>query len=273
MPTVHSPNENQNTSPEDFHQLLRRHAEYRRRSYNESRVYHIPVLRTNPMRFNVVLLGDSMIERFQTTAQCNNLRPWPSPNMRHSPNTKGIPFSSSTKAHQLDGVFNSGVSGDKYDNILYRLRGDMTQRHGLLGLMEVLEEQDILLWVVHAGTNNLDPTHGLRDGDIADLRLILQTLLRISHPAAHILLTGLFYRSDIRNNLVDDANFKLKSLHELMNNNVGDGRISFLPPPTTLKENFHFADHVHLNQEGYRLWISELWPRMSEILAAIYNDD
>ncbi|OTA54524.1 hypothetical protein K449DRAFT_439423 [Hypoxylon sp. EC38] len=272
-PTVHSPHENQNTSPEEFQRLLRQHAEYKRRSYNESRVYQIPVLLTNPMRFNVVLLGDSMIERFQTTARCNNLRPWPSPSMRHSSNTKGTPFSPSAKTHQLDGVFNAGVSGDRYDNILYRLRGDTTQRHGLPGLMEVLEEQEILTWVVHAGTNNLDATHGLRDGDVADLRLILQTLLRISHPAAHILLTGLFYRSDIRNNLVDDANLKLKSLYKLMNNNVGDERISFLPAPKTVKKGSHFADHVHLNEEGYRLWISELWPRMNKILAAIYDDE
>ncbi|OTA81851.1 hypothetical protein M434DRAFT_85160 [Hypoxylon sp. CO27-5] len=139
--------------------------------------------------------------------------------------------------------------------------------------MEVLEEQEILTWVIQAGTNNLDATHGLRDGDVADLQLILQTLLRISHPAAHILLTGLFYRGDIRNKLVDDANLKLKSLYKLMNNNVGDERISFLPAPKTVKKDSHFADHVHLNEEGYRLWISELWPRMNKILAAIYDDE
>ncbi|KAI1413497.1 SGNH hydrolase-type esterase domain-containing protein [Hypoxylon sp. FL1857] len=258
--------ENQNISDRTFQEVLIRHAKYKEYSYEESRVSHVPLLQSNPpLSFDVVLLGDSMIERFKTTAQYKDFWHWPSKNIIHALNTSSSP----SKSPRLHGLFNAGVSDDGYENIIYRLVGDGLH---LQGLKDILKDRNIKLWVIHAGTNNLNWALGLQERNVMDLRLILQTLFRISKPKTNILLTGLFYRYDIEDDVIDRANLRLRCLVELMNSNIPGKRISFLPAPTTIETDSHYDDHIHLNEEGYRLWINELWPRMCEILDAIGDE-
>lgn len=74
-------------------------------------------------KIDVVLLGDSMLERFQTTGKYTQIG--------------GL---------QYPRVFNAGVGGDKIENVLYRIR---------LGLLSILKAKNPKLVVIHIGTNNL----------------------------------------------------------------------------------------------------------------------
>ncbi|KAI1139267.1 SGNH hydrolase-type esterase domain-containing protein [Hypoxylon sp. FL0543] len=237
MLTIESSDENTTASKKDFLKLLEKYAVYRQYSRNHSRAHHESFLMCEYGMHELVLLGDDIIDRLQTTVDFESLLPG-------------------------TGVFDAGISGDRYEHILYRL---MSKQDGGR-LMSALEEQDVRVWVVHAGTNNIDCLSGLRDADVLLLRLLLQTLLRISNSSSCIILAGLFYRCDMLDDLVDDANSKLRSLTALMNANLGEDRISFIPAPSTIVKTKHMVDHVNLNEEGYTLWAEKLLPEIEAML-------
>lgn len=62
-----------------------------------------------------MLLGDSMIERMQTTCKSASLRPWPAAAI-----LSDAYLLESTVLHKerLEGVFHAGVGGDKYEDVL-----------------------------------------------------------------------------------------------------------------------------------------------------------
>lgn len=167
---------------------------------------------------SAVLLGDSMIERMTTTGNNKSLHLWPSETMYSETDLEATNLR--RRALRLPGIvrisgmLNAGCSGDKIENVIYRLVGD--PERGLTGLSEALSspkrQRKVKLWVVHAGTNNLHPKKGLTDASVQAFRVLLETVLDISDESTHILVTGLFYRKDIKNKLVDQANAKLKKL-------------------------------------------------------------
>lgn len=127
----------------------------------------------------------------------------------------------------------------------------------------------IRLWVVQAGTNNLSPKKGLTDADRDALRVLLETLLDVN-PAdgeeCRMLVTGLFYRKDVANELVDEANAKICGVVRVLNDKFGSERVVFLPASAEVKTDKHLVDHVHLTLDGYRLWIKELFPAVMSLL-------
>ncbi|KAK9773166.1 putative SGNH hydrolase-type esterase domain-containing protein [Seiridium cardinale] len=261
--------ENQVLPKSSFNALISSHAKFKERSFDTSKNVHIQTLRSLHIVPSVMLLGDSMIERFQTTGHSPNFvpgspdrppQPWPSPILLSDKCLESLTRSAQVGVQRIEDVFNAGVGGDKFENILYRLHGDPSRQ--LPGLMEQLAENDIKLWVVHAGTNNLHPKRGLSDASISAQRILLQAVLRISKPGTKIMLTGLFYRLDIPDRLVDEANVKMESLAGLMNQNLEENSVVFVAPPTTVVKEKHLEDHVHLNTEGYHLWVQYLLPKM-----------
>ncbi|KAF3022634.1 hypothetical protein E8E14_013960 [Neopestalotiopsis sp. 37M] len=231
------------------HQILVQHqSKFKERSFATSKNEHIALLGSLPEGPQIVLLGDSMIERMQTTGQSASLQPWPSASILtdadlESERLKGC-------AHQrLDGVFHAGVGGDKYENILYRLHGD--EERQLPGLLDTLRLSDINLWLIHAGTNNLHPKRGLSDASVEVLRLVLESILAVSTPQTKILLSGLFYRTDIADHLVDEANMKLECLVNSQNDQIGlEPRLYFMRAPDSVRKEVDLEDHVHLNEKG-----------------------
>ncbi|RYP30534.1 hypothetical protein DL767_006211 [Monosporascus sp. MG133] len=204
---------------EDFKQILRLCAKFKERSFETAAKTHIPLLKSCTTGPAIILLGDSMIERMVTTADSPSFHPWPSDAILSEDSLASLGGQAGRKINRLGSVFNAGVGGDKYENILYRLVGDDSEERQLPGLLEILQGRDIDIWVVHAGTNNLHPKRGLTNVDVNKLRLLLEAALRISRPETNLLLTGLFYRKDIADGLVDDANRKLEALVESMNEN------------------------------------------------------
>lgn len=169
-------------------------------------------------------------------------------------------------SRRLEGVFNAGVGGDGMQNIIYRLAGD-SERH-LDGLLPVLAAHNIKLFVIHCGTNNLRAKHGLRDGDVQHMRLILQSVLHIARAEAKVLVTGLFYRNDISDLLVDQANNKIETLVESMNTNINAQRFVYMSPSARVGKQ-HLVDQVHLSIDGYKLWVEDLFQEVARLLREV----
>ncbi|KAI8166587.1 hypothetical protein K4K49_007705 [Colletotrichum sp. SAR 10_70] len=164
------------------------------------------------------------------------------------------PQTSSAKPARLQGVFNAGVGGDKFENVIYRLTGSSDPLRPLGGLLDALRNRSVKLWVLHVGTNNLHPKRGLRDPDLALLRLIVEALLGMG---GKILLVGLFRRMDINDELVVKANENYLELVRQFQEE-GSDRIEFLEPPLVDMDEC-LVDHVHLNEKGYQIWSEVLF--------------
>ncbi|OHF00909.1 RNA recognition domain-containing protein [Colletotrichum orchidophilum] len=227
---------------------------YKQRSHETSRARHLVELENNHTPPSVVFLGDSMIERLIKTGLSPSFDPWPSPTLisdeviaQYQTHTPSI------NTGRLQGVFNAGVGGDKFENVIYRLVGSTDPSRPLVGLLEALQNRGVKLWVLHLGTNNLHPKHGMRKADLDLLGLIIEALLDMG---GKVLLVGLFRRKDIKDELVTEANENYIELIKQIEKGRPD-RIQFLEPPMIDMDEC-LADHVHLNQGGYQIWAEVL---------------
>jgi len=175
---------------------------------------------------------------------------------------------------RLPNVLNLSVGGDKIQNIAYRLIGDPDKdpkRH-LHGYVPVLAQLNTAkLWVVQAGTNNLQGRKGLVERDVDAMGTLLRSLLLIA-GGSRVLVTGLFPRSDIGREVVDKANRSFEQLVKDINEEgEGEGkeRVVFLAATKEVWDIPHFVDHVHLSLEGYRIWMRELFPKAVEVLKGV----
>ncbi|CAO3566626.1 unnamed protein product [Mortierella alpina] len=235
-------------SQAEFKQQIQEAMAFKARSHETFSNIHMPELQTmvsstpdlsssQPIINNqvqgtikAVLIGDSMLERLKTTGACTELA-------------------------QLDGSFNAGCGGDKIENVFYRL-----------SLMSpLLETLQIRLWVVMIGTNNLRKK-GLRQSDVPLYRLLLQALLRIA-PGSNALVCEIFKRKDVEDQHVDEANEMIKAMLTEMNGNLGEERIFWSDAPAEVTKE-RLEDHVHLDDEGYRIWDRILFPRVLQLLEA-----
>lgn len=199
-------------------------AQHKARSLEYAR-RHLTTVEENGHKVVVGLLGASILERMGTTGEWENLQSWPSETMASDSaiqtmndamddtDTDVAPIS------RIEGVANFGCGGDKIQNVLYRVVGDpKTNLKGLAQELQtrnagnLLTRRNLKLWVIQAGTNNLHRKHGLREADLHAMDVLLRTLHHLSHPGTKFLVTGLFYRRDIPNELVDRANDALQSL-------------------------------------------------------------
>lgn len=211
---------------EFMEEMAVKHAQHKARSF-EYAGRHLTMVGKNGHQVVVGLLGDSMLERMETTGEWQNLQTWPSETMASDSAIQTMneamdatdTDTDATPISRIQGVANFGCGGDKIQNILYRVIGDPDMN--LKGLAQELQSPDaggpvtrrnLKLWVIQAGTNNLHRKHGLRDTDLYSMDVLLSTLHRLSHPGTKFLVTGLFYRRDIPNELVDQANDALQSL-------------------------------------------------------------
>lgn len=230
------------------------HGKYKQRSHETSRERHTIELQNNPTGPSVVLLGDSMIERMVTTGLSPSFDPWPSTALISDETFRQQPQVSSASPGRIQGVFNAGVGGDKFENVIYRLTGSSDPVKPLNGLLDALRNRDVKLWVLHVGTNNLHPKRGMRKSDLVLLRLVVEALLETN---GKILLVGLFRRKDIKDELVAEANESYVELVRQFQEN-GSSRIEFLEPPLVDMDEC-LEDHVHLNERGYQIWAQVLF--------------
>lgn len=221
----------QRFSESDFRQLIHDSMKSTYRSHDAHNEIHLPVLSQNPaLPFTTVLIGDSMIERLQTTG-------------------------SSTRIARLPSSFNAGVGGDRIENVLYRLD---------LGLFTSLKNRGIKLWVLMIGTNHIGKKKGLKKKELDAYRVLVQALLRIA-PQSRILACGIFQRRDVDDGNIERANLMLKELVGEINKQLDGEKVFWVDAPGGVKEE-HLVDHAHLNEEGYRIWDEVLYPKIISLL-------
>ncbi|PRP75809.1 hypothetical protein PROFUN_08803 [Planoprotostelium fungivorum] len=166
--------------------------------------------------YTSLLLGDSMLERFKDS-HCH--------------------------MHRLSRCFNAGVGGDKISNVLYRIQ---------CGLFDLLPA-NLNHTLIHVGTNNLKKKN-TPDQVFREYELLVRAIHE-SFPQATVTATGLFYREDVPDGVVDHYNLEVKRIIE-------GGRDRFLAAPKITK--MQRCDDVHLNGEGYAQWddyLMEHWGR------------
>jgi lysophospholipase L1-like esterase len=257
--------ENQGLSKTEFRKLLQAEMKFKTRSHDTYHEIHVPELKSRqaqlpegsepnkdsidsssteniepttptdvPAAIDIVLIGDSMLERLKTTG-------------------------SQTKIAHLPSSFNAGVGGDKIENVLYRID---------LGMMDLLEERSVKIWVVMVGTNNLKKTHALLPVEVQRYRLLLQSLVLIS-PRSQIIACEIFKRKDIGDQYVEESNELLRNMLNDFNKNLGNGqRTHWVEAPMGITKE-RLVDHVHLNEEGYRIWDQTLYVKVQELLGNI----
>lgn len=211
-------------------EVIATYGKYKARSHNTTNEIHLQELEQRKDEpFDVVLIGDSMLERLKTTG-------------------------ASTKTAHMPSAFNAGVGGDKIENVLYRL--------GTLGMMTKLSDKGVKLWVVMIGANNLKKA--LKPEEIKLYRLLLQALLKMS-PTGKIISCEIFKRKDIDDAHVDESNRLLQGVVKEMNDSLGEERIFWQAAPASITKD-NLQDHVHLNREAYGIWDDTLYPRIQELL-------
>lgn len=216
---------------------------------------------SNTSPIHIVYLGNSMLERLKTTGQGTKLG---------NLSSKGS-------------AFNAGCGGDKNENVLYRLE------QGLYTLLKSSQEStatipktcDITLWILASGTNNLHAKHGFRHPDVASWKVLLETCLRIA-PRSRVLACDVFYRKDVKDELVEAGNEMLKGVVREVNLEVekrraengeedGQARVVWVEARQKIDRSM-LVDHVHLNEGGYRVWDEVLWEYVKEIVGVEEQD-
>ena len=245
----------QSLSDTQLEALITEQARFKQRSHDTHTQTHKPQLEGSPAihspstaaacepisRIDVVLLGDSMLERFKTTGKYTQIGQLQYPH-----------------------AFNGGVGGDKIENILYRIS---------LGLFSMLEAKTPKLVVIHIGTNNLQPKQPLHGLHLSNYRLLLQASLRLLPVQTQILVTGLFNRRDVDKRCILQSNMDIQQMVHTMNVQETEGRVEenhrvhWMEAPEEIQED-HLADNVHLNLLGYRIWDEKLFARIQQLLNA-----
>lgn len=192
-----------------------------------------------PPQIDIVLLGDSMFERFKTTGKHTQIGQLRYPQ-----------------------VFNAGVGGDKIENVLYRVD---------LGLLRLLKPRNPKLVVLQLGTNNLQPKQALQRQHLNDYYLLLQALLITLPAQTQILVTGLFKRQDVDEQCVAQSNLALKELLISINTEITERQpqqnhgVHWMEAPNGIGRE-HLDDNVHLNVNGYQMWDAALYSYIQELL-------
>jgi len=206
---------------------------------------------------SVTFIGDSMMERLKTSGTTTQL------------NKSAMPGTSD----KLPRSMNLGVGGDKIENLLFRIAGSDQPGKSLdTPLWDLFEGrrqrgQNIKLWVLQIGTNNLrTPRGGLRPKEMALYKLVVKALLELGGRDCKVLCNGLFFRTDVEEATVTASNGKLEKLVARMRE-AGEKRVFFMPAPTTIDKTKQLDDHVHLNGEGYRLWDEAMVLEVLRLLA------
>ncbi|KAK3295288.1 uncharacterized protein B0H64DRAFT_441709 [Chaetomium fimeti] len=244
---------------------LKPFAEYKQRSYEISKNVHIPLLEglSDPSDGPVVVfLGDGIFENMITTGESPNFpAPWPSPALLSEATLATWAENPNMAMYRASRLLNAGVSGDRIQNLVYRLVGDEDEGGTLPGLLPLLARcGTVQTWVLHIGRENVSAENdGLSDEDIMALKQLVLALFSIN-PAGgvktKIVLTYMFgeklevYR----------GNEAIKNLEKRLNNpDTGIRNTLCLRTPAGYIPDQHLVDDVHLNLDGYKIFAELLW--------------
>lgn len=214
------------------------YANYALESYDMSKLDHLPKLKSRATTPAVIFFGTSILEDMNETGEWKEPNAWPSGAMVDRKSLRALNREREARdlkpLYRIGGAFNASCGGDRIENMLYRLTGKPNWNHihadgrsetddleSIHGLRDALLKRrgDVKLWVVEAGTNNVDEIRGdriqsggLKPGSIFALRELLLTIFNMSSPGTLVLLSGIHYRWDASHAAVDRANEKFEQL-------------------------------------------------------------
>ncbi|KAJ4247511.1 hypothetical protein NW762_013188 [Fusarium torreyae] len=151
---------------------------FKQRSHDTHHDTHIPQIENNQGQYTIVLLGDSLFERFKTTGE--NL-----------------------SINKNEQILNLGVGGDRVQNVQYRID------RGLLKSMKE-HQQNIKLIYVHMGSNNLKK-NGLRKEDAESYDTLIKEL-RTEYPNIPIIITAMFIQRELDADIIEEGNIALRKI-------------------------------------------------------------
>lgn len=152
-------------------------------------------------------------------------------------------------------TFNTGISGDRTEHLLYRLDE---------GEIDGLHPKAVMLMI---GTNNLGARQSVRD-TIAGVTCVVKTIHE-KVPEAKILLLGIFPRGDKPD---DHFRGEIKQVNEALSKLNGQDNVTyldigekFLQPDGTLPPDI-MPDYLHPNAKGYKIWAEAVQPTLDEMM-------
>lgn len=152
------------------------------------------------------------------------------------------------------GALNIGVSGDRTEHVLWRLKE---------APLTSLAPKAI---VVMIGTNNLGHGSSNAEETLLGVQTIVSTL-RTQCPNATILLCGIFPRGDRFNAMRGDICQINQALRRMASDHVTflDFGHRFLKDDGTIGTDL-MPDHLHLSPSAYAIWAEEVMPSITKAL-------
>ena len=163
-------------------------------------------------------------------------------------------------------AINSGVNGDRLENILYRnLHGNLDFKEGVYPKVVIFA----------AGTNNIDAgddVQAVADGIRANIQLIRRRL-----PYSRIIVSGILPRVRPGNKHTTAIWLKkVRQVNDIVKNYTEAGMVTFVDcgdrflteDGKNVKTEYILQDGVHLTAEGYRVWMEALGKPLKEFLHA-----
>lgn len=154
---------------------------------------------------------------------------------------------------------NFGIGGDQTDNVLWRLQNGSVGR---------LQPRVVSLLI---GVNNF----GLRGDAPADVVAGVEAVtaeLQKAFPQAHIIVHGIFpykqFADSPERAWVNEVNHNISALAADPRIHFLDIGASFLQPDGQISKEI-MPDFLHLSEQGYQIWASELSP----LLARLFEQD
>ncbi|MGD8175576.1 GDSL-type esterase/lipase family protein [Marinimicrobium sp. ARAG 43.8] len=151
---------------------------------------------------------------------------------------------------------NFGIGGDKTENLLWRLNN---------GAVGNLDPQAVSLLI---GVNNLGLSQHSPDDVALGVQAVVETLLD-AFPNARILVHGVF---PYRESPDDPARDQVRQINRQIANLASEERVFYLNIGDQLvEEDGHIStdimpDHLHLSEQGYRIWAGNLQPIFADWL-------
>ncbi len=200
--------------------------------------YHKAMLEREPKNMKVMFLGDSITMYWQKTLKIENgQKVW-------------------DKYYRDLPAGNYGISGDKTENVLWRL----TEGGDLTGVKTPM----IVLLV---GINNL--YQGDSPENTAEGIKTIVNLLRRRLPLSKIMLLGIF---PSRQSPTDPIREKIKIVNLIIKKLADDGNVNFLDIGRVFLEDDGsisreiLRDYIHLSAKGYACWAEAMNPHLFKLL-------
>ncbi|WP_031235034.1 GDSL-type esterase/lipase family protein [Asticcacaulis sp. AC402] len=160
-------------------------------------------------------------------------------------------------------ALNLGVAGDRTENVLLRLLSEKEGGFGQLDNPEIQPEVIVLL----VGINNTWNTNGDVATKVVEGQVAVIRKLQALRPAATIVVNSLMPTNDMYRNksIVLKANRRLYGEVDKIDNVVWlDTYPAFVNSDGSQKADL-FIDGVHPNEEGYKVWMGLLLPKLEQV--------